>query len=862
MLRTSIPPDSMATSNTQSPPRAFLWVAFATSGAVALALEVVWVRLLSQVFGSTNLAIATTLAAFMGGLAAGAGLASRFGGRTRRPLLWWAGAELTVALCAVLLPPALHALAPYNALAWRALNDSPLLLGGIRFGASALLLVPPAMAMGVSLPLLARALGDGKQAAKEAAWLYAVNTFGGMVGAGAAGLWLLPALGIQGLSWLAAAGAVSVAAAGWWASRPAQPQQPFVGPAPVWAWTALLAVFATGFSSMALEVLASRAYGLVLGSGTASFTGVLLVFLFGLSAGAATLGRSIAGAEGSPRAALALLVAGSGLGIALLVAWMHHLPAVAFLAMQTLGASYDSLPADLVRFGVIGLLLPATACLGASWAAALRLSDDPNVARGVGRIVVANTLGNIFGSLVAGFVWLPRFGVEGSLRGLGAGLGVSAVVIAATAAASSRRNLAFAAALASMIASVAAPPWDTRQLAFGLYRLALPQRRDRVLEGEVLFHRDGISSTVTVAQHVRGNSKNLTLYTNGKPDATSLLDADTQVLLGLTPLFVHGGTKQRVLVIGYGSGMTVGALAASDQVAHIDVVELESTVYDAADAWFGGYNGRPEADPRVKRWVGDGRNLLLSSNETWDIIVSEPPNPWVAGVADLFTQDFYAVAKTRLAPGGLFAQWVQIYELHPDTVRSIWATFASVFPDLHAFRTSGNDALLIGGLAPWRVDESRMLALADDPDVRAMLQIAGARDPWEVLTRYAFGPADVGELSEGGRIITDDGAWLDHVAWRDLLTAVHDPTASAWQQEIGLAIGDRGQLSALLRPQGPGPARGRTALGLATALVHARRWDQAARWTGVAKAEGMPTDALDAAFRARGKVLIQPAPRL
>ena len=151
---------------------------------------------------------------------------------------------------------------------------------------------------------------------------------------------------------------------------------------------------------------------------------------------------------------------------------------------------------------------------------------------------------------------------------------------------------------------------------------------------------------------------------------------------------------------------------------------------------------------------------------------------------------------------------------------------------------------------------------ADDPDVRAMLQIAGARDPWEVLTRYAFGPADVGELSEGGRIITDDGAWLDHVAWRDLLTAVHDPTASAWQQEIGLAIGDRGQLSALLRPQGPGPARGRTALGLATALVHARRWDQAARWTGVAKAEGMPTDALDAAFRARGKVLIQPAPRL
>jgi spermidine synthase len=830
--------------------RVALWAAFAASGATALSLQVVWIRLFAQVFGSTQQALASTTATFMGGLLLGALAVSRWGRATAHPLRAWAVCEAFVAAWALLLPTALDALAPVHAAAWRSLDGTTLV--ATRVGLTALLLVPPTTAMGASLPLLSRALGaDG---ARGAAGLYAANALGAMGGAAATGFWLLPRLGLSGMTAAAVGVAVAVACAAALLSQraPPAPESAAAGPIP---WEPLVALFATGAATLALEVLASRAWALVLGAGGPSTSAVLVVFLLGLGVGAGAVGRRVLGAGDLP-AALGLLVGVAGLGVGVLLVWTPALPALVWVAIG--GSTPDGAFADTMRVASIGLLLPATIALGAAWPVALAVAADPDAARGVGRVVAANTAGNIAGALGAGFIALPLLGLQSSLRLLAAGLGLAAVVLLWRLAPSARRRLGMIAGAGALLAAAAAPAWDMRPVALGLYRVALQPRRDAVLQGEVLYHQDGASSSVTVAMHRRGPRVNLTLYTNGKPDATSHLDADTQILLGLVPLLVHGGAPERALVIGYGSGMTAGALLADENLDRVDVVELEPRVYEAADLFFGPVNGRPDVDPRVHRRVGDGRTVLLASEDRWDIVISEPPNPWVAGVADLFSADFYAAARQRLAPGGLFAQWVQIYELRPDTVRSIWATFQSVFPDTHAFRVSGSDLLLVGGLEPWRVQPDRLAARADGPAARALLARAGLKSPWDAVARYAFGPEQLVALSAGGRIATDDGAWLDHQAWRDLLGALDDRTASSWQREIGLAIADQGQVSALLAPLPPGPARGRTALAVATALVDARRWGQADRWREMAKAEGMDTAVLDAAFEERGTVVTRP----
>lgn len=832
--------------------RRVLWLAFAASGATALAFEVVWIRRFAQLFGSTQQALASTLATFMAGLMLGALAAARWGRTTPHPLRWWAAAELFVAAWGLALPFLLAAAAPLHAAAWRATDGPALTL--VRLGLCAALLLPPTTAMGATLPLLARAVGT--QGARGAASLYAANVLGATLGAAATGMWLLPRLGLTTMTAATASVTVCVALLGVALSRAATPAPP-LGSRRAVPWEALLAVFATGTATMALEVLASRGWALVLGAGGASYTAVLVVFLLGLGVGAGVIGRRALRAA-DMRAALGLCVAIAGLGVGLVLVWLPHLPPLVFTGVLATGGSMDGVAAGLVRLGSIGLLVPAVLALGAAWPLALAVADDDDATRGVGRVVAANTAGNIVGSLAAGFVMLPLLGLQNALRLLAVGLGLAALAVLGRAAASTRRGLgAFAAATAVLVAT-AAPTWDLRPLALGLYRVAVPMRRAAVLEGEILWHEDGASSSVTVARHQRGPNVNLTLYTNGKPDATSHLDADTQILLGLVPLLVHDGDGPLdALVVGYGSGMTAGALLASDDVGRVDVVELEPAVYEAADRFFGPVNGRPDVDPRVHRRVGDGRTVLLHADQQWDIVISEPPNPWVAGVADLFTADFYAAARERLAPGGLFAQWVQVYELRPDTVRSIWATFGSVFPDTHAFRVSGSDLLLVGGTAPWRVAPDRLARRADPPAVRALLARAGVPEPWDALARYAFGPAQLATLSAGGRIATDDGAWLDHQAWRDLLGALDDRTASQWQREIGLAIADQGQLSALLAGLPPGPSRGRTAVAVAEALVRARRWDQAGRWREMAASEGADTSRIDAAFAERGKVLVR-----
>ncbi len=326
------------------------------------------------------------------------------------------------------------------------------------------------------------------------------------------------------------------------------------------------------------------------------------------------------------------------------------------------------------------------------------------------------------------------------------------------------------------------------------------------------------------------------LKNNGKVEASDRHDMPTQILVGLLPVLLRSGSDQQVFVIGYGSGVTVGAVTQDDRVSRIDVAELEPAVLAAADRFFADLSHRPAADPRVHRFIGDGRNVLLASPRRYDVIVSEPSNPWIAGVASLFTADFYRAARQRLGAGGLFCQWAQLYELGPARVKMIYRTFGSVFPHVYAF-TPGDettDTILIGSDAPLSLDRERLAdLLRGSPALAAELARADVSSPDELVASLLLGPDEIASFTAGAELNTDDNALLEHTAPRDLLASVRgNPFARA----VRGPAWPYGHLDGIVTGMGAGRAAAEADLALA--LVGYGRRREAGAW--LARARGDP----------------------
>jgi spermidine synthase len=787
------------------------------SGAASLMFQVVWVRRLIDVFGASSLAVATVLATFMAGLAIGAAIGGRLADRMagRRgplgdPLMAYAGCEVVVGLAALAVPPAIGALLPLSVWLWQNLSEQPLLLGGARALAVALVLLVPTTAMGATLPLLTRRVtrdaGDLGLLGRRVGALYAANTLGAVLGAYAAGYHLLPALGVTatgnvattialGLA-LAVAGTVVVrsrrAAAAATATEPAseaaeatvepaatldaRPAPPAVEGRPRVRRAALIAYGLSGLVAMALEVFLARALAVVIGSSTYSFTLVLVTFLAGISLGAAVLGR-FATRSRAPAHDLALVLAGTALAILVSHALIDDLPSVSLALLDGTRFEVGSVLTVHALLSAV-TIVPIAFGLGAVVPLVMRLltGELDRVGRDVGRAYAANTIGCIVGAVAAGFVLLPMIGLERGLRLAALLDGATALWLLYEARADRaprRRRVAGGALIAVLAAALLAPGWNLSDFTAGLFRAHLARAyidAGGLFDRGVAYYKDGPATTVSVER----TGRSWMLKNNGKVEASNRADMPTQILVGLTPVLIHGGHEQRVFMVGYGSGVTVGAIAQSPTVARIDVAELEPAVYQAADRFFGEFNHRPDQDPRVHRMVGDGRNLLIASSEPYDVIVSEPSNPWIAGVASLFSRDFYRLARSRLAPGGVFAQWAQLYELGPTSVKMIYKTFASEFPYVYAF-TPGDattDTILLGSLRPLALDYGRLEQIMQDPRLRAELDRGEVADPADLLGSLFLAPGEVASFTAGAQINDDDNAALEHIAPRDLLASV------------------------------------------------------------------------------------------
>jgi spermidine synthase len=774
-------------------------ILFAISGAAALTYEVVWTRLLTLHMGHGLAAASAVLAAFMGGLAAGAGAAGRYADRLppRRALRTYAVLELAIGVLALLMPVALIAARPLLAATY---HDGA---GGnifalVRLSTSVLLLSIPAACMGATFPIASRwMVRHASTAAREAGSLYASNTLGAAAGAVFAGFLLIPTLGLRGTTFIGVVMNVLAAGGAWLIAqragesdpavaqkggskvpppRSAQPATASTTPRP---WIAALALGASGFASLTLQVVWTRLLVQILGPTTYAFSTVVAIFIIGIAIGSA-IGARLASRMLQPAIGLAIsLLLSAGFAVAALSGVDWALLTIARIVSHPEYQFIDVLQREVLL--VSGLLLPMTIAFGASFPFAIALANgrDETIAESLGLIYAINTLGAILGSLLAGFVLIPLIGLDTTIRAVAAIATVTAIATLILAAPARSRWGAFAIAAVVVVAIAAAPRWDRSLLSSGAYKYALALRgtdlETALTAGELLSYREGSTGTVTV----RELTGTISLAIDGKVDASNAGDMLTQRLLAHVPLLLHPN-PQRAAIIGLGSGVTLGS-ALTHPLTEATVLEISPEVV-AASRFFDDDNHHALADRRTRLIVGDGRTHLMLGTETYDMIVSEPSNPWMAGIASLFTREFFQGARNRLAPGGVLCQWAHTYDISNRDLKSIVATFLDVFPDGTLWLIGDADVLLVGSTVPLDARIAGIGAAMRRPGVAQDLASVGVVSPFSVTSMFIAGGDALKAWAAGAPMQTDDLNALEFSGPRSIFGAARDDNAVALRQ--------------------------------------------------------------------------------
>jgi len=772
---------------------------FVISGLTSLIFEILWVRMLTtSVFGASHLAVATVLSVFMGGLALGSFLASRFADRLERPVLVYGLLEGGIGLYGLLLPVLLGSMPEVHRALWAALEGSFYTYSLVRFLLAAAVLILPATLMGATLPVLSRfVVSQASEAGRRVGWLYTLNTLGAVLGVGVGGFLLLPEFGLSSTNRIAVFIALALCTVlvllhrrGYFErSRLGQDEleelmhperveahREEVGGLPRWAVRLVVLAFALGgFSAMVFQVVWTRALVLAYGSSVYSFNLILLTFLAGIGLGSLYFTtRRVDNLRGGI-SVLGQIYLAIGVTAFASSLFIDELPfAVLAMVRDARVQVGDLLFSEFLLAGAV-VLLP-TFGMGAVFPLVIRLTARQTGAVGgsVGRVYAANTLGAILGSFCAGFVLLPFVGAQGAMVAallIDLVLAAALIVVGQRVHRTPRRPAVLWAggALAAAIAILLAPGWDPARLSAGLFRVYVSHEVYSAQRwkppDEVLFFKHGTSCTVTV--ELRGDDS-LALKVNGKTDASSRSDMPTQILVAGLPLLLMPDARD-VAVIGYGSGVTVGA-ALQFPVESVLAIELEEAVVEGAE-FFKDVSHDPRSDPRLTLMHDDGRNVLSATERKFDVIISEPSNPWITGVSNLFTTDYFTLAKQRLEPDGVFGQWLQMYELSEDNVRIIARTFASCFKYVLLFvsEPESTDAILIGADHPVRLNREALRKAFADKRISAEMKRAKVHGPEDVLSLLLLGDRDVPTTIGPGPVNTDDNMLIEFAAPRDML---------------------------------------------------------------------------------------------
>ena len=774
--------------------RAILYLAFTLSGLAGLIYESTWTRYLQLFLGHAAYAQVLVLALFMGGMGAGALLTGRIGPRIS-PLAAYAAIEGLLGIFALVFHPLYTVV---TAFAYDTLL--PGTLGSIsgqieQWTLAAILILPQSILLGMTFPLMSAAILrlGAPQPGRVFAMLYFTNSAGAVIGVLLAGFWLIESDGLRAAMRFAGLVNLAVAALALLVSRRRAPMQPALEraqPSPGAGRWMLAIAFLTAVSSFLYEIGWLRMLALVQGASTHAFETMLSAFILGLALGGLWIRSRISRFE-SPVFILALVQLSMGLAaLATLPAYPFAFDAMArtlpWLRSHSWG--YES-------YNVLGYLIAAAIMVPASFFAGMTLPLLTHVlyerGRGeseIGAVYGWNTLGGIAGIALGGLVLMPVIGLKNMIvlgSAIDIALGLALVAWLARSDRLPARRTTFVLASVAVVAAVAALrlfELDPLRLASGVFRTghaALPET------SKIAFHADGRTATVTIEQAA---NQQVSIATNGKVDGAIQMaralgnpraqptdDEYTMTLLSVLPLAYAPQAKQAA-IIGHGSGLSTHVMLGSPAIEHVDVIEIEPEMINAARA-FRPRVERAYTDSRSQFHIGDARAFFARSPRKYDIIVSEPSNPWVSGVASLYTPEFYRQARTSLAPGGLFVQWFHLYEFDRPMVRSIVGAIGRVFPDYLIYGSNENDVVLVAtasGAMPPITD-----AIFGWPKTSADLGYLGFHSPdqlrlMQVASRRAYAP-----LLEGGPVNSDYYPMLEFGAERARFANSDDSTLIA-----------------------------------------------------------------------------------
>ncbi|RLB13419.1 MAG: hypothetical protein DRG82_15735, partial [Deltaproteobacteria bacterium] len=694
-------------SNQRTGPGAvvLIYLLFFLSGFCALVYEIIWMRRFAVSFGNTTYAVTVVLAAFMGGLAAGSrlfGLRADSQGRKAALLSYYGWMEITIGAYCLFFERLMQAQDEFLLWFYHAYDPSPTESLAVKFFLSVILLLVPTILMGGTLPVLIKALTRTlPDVGRITGRLYFINCLGAVIGVLAVAFWMIQNLGMSLSSAVAAAvnitvGLVALSLRGKLAELPrrASPlretalESPAQEESPRVVKWALAGIFTSGLTAMIYEVAWTRVLSLVLGSSTYSFALMLAAFISGIALGSFLISRYMGKITG-PAFFFALCQLAIGVSVLAMLPLYSRLPLFFLRCRELVNFSYETHEVFKFSLCLLVMLVPTT-LFGMGFPLVSRLAADTlgKLAGKVGEVYALNTLGNILGAVASGILMIPLLGLKLTLEtavllNIAAG-GMILVALGTRRKKQSVKVLIFS-GLALMSYFLVAPGWDRFLLTGGAFRFhrtpkaTAEQYSQKAHERELLFYREGISTTVTVERH----DSLLVLRVNGKADASTGLDMSTQLLLAHLPMLLHD-SPSRVLVIGAGSGVTCGAALAHPELETLYCVEISPGVIQGS-RFFSEQNHRYWEDPRTRIIIDDGRNFLFRTEEKLDVITSEPSNPWIAGIGNLYTEEFYQNCRQRLAPGGIICQWIHLYEMDETVLKIILRTFRKVFPQAVAF---------------------------------------------------------------------------------------------------------------------------------------------------------------------------------
>jgi len=751
--------------------RSVLYLVFALSGLTGLIYEATWTRYLQLFLGHAAYAQVLVLSLFMGGMAVGALLVSRVRRFRATPLLAYAVIEAVLGVAAFVFHPLFDGVTTYayaSLLPGTQGSGTALVL---QWGLAAALIIPQSILLGMTFPLMSAAvLRLGAVAGGRVfAMLYFTNSAGAVIGVLLAGFWLIEGYGLQGTMMAAGAGNLVVAATARWVARRRADVAPAIvrttRAAGIGRWLLVFA-FVTAAASFLYEIAWLRMLALVQGASTHAFETMLSAFILGIALGGLWIRGRIERFH-SPLRVLACVQILMGLA-ALATLPAYHL---SFDVMQEAMARLPRTELGYVGYNVVGYLISAGIMVPASFFAGMTLPLLTFVlySRGhgeseIGAVYGWNTLGGIAGIALGSLVLMPLAGLKnvlviGAALDIALGVALGAVLLRRREMPAARPMAALATvAILAVFAAVFAFKLDVTRMASSVFRHGKARIADT---SKVVFHADGRTATVDLVSFRDGT---LTIATNGKADAAINMaraqgnrnvaagaDEFTMTLLGALPLAYAPGAR-RAAVIGHGAGLTTHVVLGSPAIEQVDVIEIESQMIRAARS-FGPRVARAYLDPRARYFVEDARAFFARAPQRYDFIVSEPSNPWVSGVASLFTPEFYRLAKRSLVPGGLFVQWFQVYEFDRPLIASILRGVGEVFSDYVLFAPNDTDMVLVAtasGPVPPFSD-----AIFGWPALQAELDYLDIRTPAQLLafriaSRRAYAP-----LLETGRPNSD-----------------------------------------------------------------------------------------------------------